>query len=364
MHRVYIFIYLILLWIFIDSIKENNLHVVILSAHEELNFEVSEVFVSVDEKKRKLASIHHTATHLLNASLREKLGSHISQKGSYLDEHNLRFDFYHHEKVKEEQIIEIEKSVNAWVQKNVLVEIETMPKKNALEIATTAVFEDKYEQDVRVVSIGKKDQFSIELCGGTHVVQTGEVGIFKIINETSVGSGIRRIEAVASEKALEFFHSQIETLNEVKSFFKNPKDLIAVLKKNEEERKTLVESHKLLAQELEEVYFNQLINKYASHSFNENAILLDFFESLPSFDILKGISKRLLNAKKSQVVCLGYRKSNHEYQYFLSKSKDSKFHCNHFVQDRLSKKVKLTGGGNENQSIIIVSKLLNVSDLN
>ncbi len=158
-----------------------------------------ETDASVDEAARRNTARNHSATHLLHAALREVLGSHVRQRGSLVAPDRLRFDFSHFEPVGPVARIEIERLVNAWILDNVEVRTETMPLDEALERGAIAFFDEKYDADVRVLAIG---DVSLELCGGTHVVRSGDIGVFKIMSESGIAAGVRRIEAVTGAGVL------------------------------------------------------------------------------------------------------------------------------------------------------------------
>ncbi len=165
-----------------------------------------EIKMSVEKEKRAAIAIHHSATHLVHAALREILGVHVQQKGSLVDENKLRFDFSHSKPLSSEEIIAIETIVNKEALKNLEVKTELMKLDDALKSGAMALFGEKYDDDVRVLTMGE-NSYSVELCGGTHVERTGDVGFFAITSQSSVASGIRRIEAVAGIKALEYINT-------------------------------------------------------------------------------------------------------------------------------------------------------------
>lgn len=205
----------------IDTKKENDL---IIQVAETLPVNISGLInARVDAGKRQHIAVHHSATHLLHAALREVLGTHVAQKGSLVNASQLRFDFSHFAKVTDEEISRIEALVNEKIRQNWDVVIREMPKEEAIAMGAMALFGEKYADLVRVVIIDPA--YSIELCGGTHVKATGEIGFLKIISESAVAAGVRRIEAVAGEAFSNWLTEQVGQLDAVRQAFKNPKEL-------------------------------------------------------------------------------------------------------------------------------------------
>ena len=161
------------------------------------------ISMSVERDKRKATAIHHSATHLMHAALKDVLGDHVQQKGSLVDENKLRFDFSHPDPLTDEQIKAVEEIVNREALNNIDVTTTLMKLDDAIASGAEALFGEKYDDEVRVLNMGE-DSYSVELCGGTHVDRTGDIGTFIIINQSSVASGIRRIEAIAGAKALDY----------------------------------------------------------------------------------------------------------------------------------------------------------------
>ncbi|MBJ11179.1 MAG: alanine--tRNA ligase [Flavobacteriales bacterium] len=200
----------------IDTKKENNL---IIHFAEELPSDPKAIFqAEVDVEKRSLTANNHSATHLLHETLREVLGEHVEQKGSLVNDKYLRFDFSHFSKVSNEELSEIEQKVNAKIRANyALNEHRNIPLLQAQEMGAMALFGEKYGDTVRAIQFGS----SIELCGGIHVAATGQIGLFKITSESAIAAGIRRIEAITSEKAIHFYNQQLETIQSLRELIKN-----------------------------------------------------------------------------------------------------------------------------------------------
>jgi len=180
---------------------------------------------SVDADKRQATAIHHSATHLLHAALRQVLGEHVAQKGSLVTYDKLRFDFSHLEAVKSDELEQIERIVNAQIRANTEVSTRLMNIDDAREAGALALFGEKYDDEVRVLTMGV-DNFSIELCGGTHAQRTGDIGLLKITSESGIAAGVRRIEAVVGAAALDFIAAEEKTLAKLASSFKTSSDKV------------------------------------------------------------------------------------------------------------------------------------------
>jgi len=206
----------------------------------------------IDAERRDATIRNHSATHLMQAALRNVLGAHVQQKGSLVDSEKLRFDFSHNEAVNAEQLFEIERIVNQEIRRNLATDAEVMPIADAKAKGAMALFGEKYGDEVRVISMG---DFSIELCGGVHVKRTGDIGAFKIVAETGIASGVRRIEAITGIAAVEYSNQQSIKINKLSSLLKASYD--------EVEGKLEQVLGKLKAQEKE---ISQLKSKMASQA--------------------------------------------------------------------------------------------------
>ena len=243
-----------------DTKKENNLIIHFVTQLPK-NIE-STVTANVDVVKRKQTAIHHSATHLLHAALRKVLGKHIAQQGSLVTSEKLRFDFSHFEKISSENLLKIEQIVNARVRENISVSTLILPKDEALKLGAMALFGEKYGEMVRVVEMDPA--FSIELCGGTHVKATGEIGFFKIVHESGIAAGVRRIEAVCGVAAENIIHEESNELESVKDILKNPaslKNAVQHLLSENSQQLKLIES--LQAKELNQIKID-LLNKFVA----------------------------------------------------------------------------------------------------
>lgn len=218
----------------IDTKRENNLAVHLVT---HLPKEVTAEFTAkIDIEKRIQCECNHTATHLLHEALRQVLGNHVEQKGSFVSPTSLRFDFSHFQKVTDEEIREVERLVNKQIRADLpLEEQRAVPIAEAKKMGAMALFGEKYGEEVRVVKYGS----SVELCGGTHIPSTGRIGSLRIIGESSIAAGVRRIEAVTAERAEDFINAQLDTMREIRSLLHNSPNVIQGLKKYIEENAEL-----------------------------------------------------------------------------------------------------------------------------
>ena len=202
------------------------------------------VTAAIDIEIRDRIRRNHSATHLLQAALQQILGNHVHQKGSLVNDSYLRFDFSHNQAITPEQITEIENLVNQQIRRNLIVDIELMPIQDAKDRGAMALFGEKYEDIVRVLTMG---DFSIELCGGTHVDRTGDIGLFKITSESSIASGVRRIEATTGQNAMDYIHHESHLLTQIGQLVKS--DKAALLSRIEQ----MLEQTKLLEKTIEQL---------------------------------------------------------------------------------------------------------------
>jgi alanyl-tRNA synthetase len=322
--------------------KENDL---IIHFADELPDDLNGEFTAtVDASNRRKIQRHHTATHLLQAALQQVLGKHIAQKGSLNNADTLRFDFSHFAKVTDEEIAQVEKIVNQKIRKNIRIVIKEMPKDEAVKLGAMALFGEKYGDTVRVVIVDPA--FSIELCGGTHVGSTGELGIFKITSESAIAAGVRRIEAVAGCKAEAYINNELQTLQQIKETFKNPKDLNASIQKLQDENAALKKHlDHLEARQLVGIR-NELLKK--DEIINQVTFIGDIIE-VSNPDALKKLCVELKNKLNDYMVCLC---ANIDGKPFVAigmsetVAKAKNLDASKIIKEHIAPLIKGGGGGN------------------
>lgn len=255
---------------------------------DKLPVNISSTFMAVVNKEnRQKVEANHSATHLLHYALREVLGTHVEQKGSMVDKDKLRFDFSHFSKMSEEEIKEVEKRVNSVIRENIIAnDRRDVPIEKAKSLGAIALFGEKYGDKVRVIQFGD----SIELCGGTHVKATGNIGMFKIVSESAVAAGVRRIEAVTGNKVEEYMYEFIDTIEEIRNQLQQPNIKIAIQKLINEN-----ESLKASIEEFQKEKTNSLFEELKKQIENINGI--NYIElNIPiGADIIKDIAYRFKN---------------------------------------------------------------------
>jgi len=283
----------------INTLKENNLTVHITPS---LPDNLTAIFTAkVNEEKRIATQNNHTATHLLHFALRKVLGTHVEQKGSMVSFDRFRFDFSHFAKVEEGQLREVESIVNELVRANIpLCAFSDIPMEEALEMGAMALFGEKYGDKVRVIKFGD----SVELCGGTHTCATGNIGYVRLLSESAIAAGVRRIEAISGKYAEEFVNQIFHILEDMKQFLHSPNIAQALQKLIDENEKFRKELEEFAAERVQ--HYMEAIDKQIEQK-NGYQIIFHLTDIVP--DILKHAAYRIRNYKEKLLVVLG---STHE----------------------------------------------------
>ena len=324
-----------------DTKKESEL---IVHYADKLPESLAGVFHAVvDKSKRSRTTSNHSATHLLHAALRQVLGKHVEQKGSLVNEKILRFDFSHFAAMTPEEISKVETIVNQKIRENIhLDEKRNVPIEQAKSFGAMALFGEKYGEFVRVITFDPT--FSVELCGGTHASATGTIGLLKLITESSVAAGVRRIEAVTGEGAEHYVNEQLALLSEVKTILKNPKDLT-------ESAQSLVEEKHALEKKLEVLYQQQanvMKDELAGKAVKQNGITyIAERVNVPNADVLKNIAYALRNQFDDLLLVLAADVDGKPQVTVMIGEKlaaTNKFHAGNLVKE-LAKEIDGGGGG-------------------
>jgi len=301
----------------------------------------------VDEEKRSLTTRNHSATHILHYSLRKILGEHVEQRGSYVGSDYLRFDFSHFQKIEKETLLELETEINRFIVEGVyLNEERDVPIDIAKSKGAIGLFGEKYGDKVRVIQftntnrdrIYKQYINSVELCGGTHVSNTSEIGLFKIISESSIASGVRRIEAVTSIAAIQLFNEKINILNNVQILLRNSDNIVASIKKIINENKELNE----LAKDVKKQKLDDLVNDLEKK-----------ISDLNNFKVL--VSEVLVDASQMKDICFYFiKKYNNAFLALITRKGDKVI-----LNIALSKELVEHKSLNANQIVNQVGKHIN-----
>ncbi len=324
----------------LDTVKENELIIHITPAIFEDPGQI--VTAQINLVKRTLTENNHSATHLLHAALRRVLGTHVEQKGSSVDENRLRFDFTHFAKMTKEEISRVEAIVNEKIRENIRIKEErSVPIEKAKAMGAMALFGEKYGDQVRVIAFNP--EFSVELCGGTHVPATGQIGMFKIISEGAIAAGTRRIEAITAGKAEEYWNSRDALLEELSESLKHPKDLLKSLKNIQEENQEL----KLQVTELGKLKIHQLKENIISRVEVINGI--NFLAEKVNLDAesLKDLAHELNHAIPDLFLLLASESEGKAALTVMladSLVKEKKLHAGNIIRE-LAKEIQGGGGG-------------------
>lgn len=294
--------------------------------------------VKVDAELRKNTAIHHTSTHLLQAALREVLGLHVKQSGSYVGPDKLRFDFTHFKPISRDELDEVEALINKKIRENIPVTIEENPYEDAIKKGAMAIFAEKYSDKVRVVTM---DDFSMELCGGTHLNYTGEAGYFKIINESSIAAGIRRIEAVAGEACDSYLRNSEKILNSLEDQFKqkreNLPDFLLNLTRNIKENK----KDKSRSKERSKIDIDNILD--SGFISNNVSFFINFIKD-GDISTLRSISDTIINRDGGLAVMCTNSNGKSRIVVSVSKNLTKKINASRLIKE-ISSSVRGSGGG-------------------
>ncbi len=321
-----------------DTQKEHNL---IIHYTQKLPKNLETKFQAVvNSRKRQLTACNHSATHLLHFALRQVLGTHVEQKGSLVDSKHLRFDFTHFQKLTDEEITKVEHLVNHLIRSNLqLEEFRNLPLKKAKEMGAMALFGEKYGDTVRVIRFGD----SIELCGGTHVKATGEIGMLKIMSETGVSAGIRRIEAITALELENYITNIEQQVRIVKNMLKAQKNIVPKVEK-------LIEQNKKLGKEIENLQKEKI--KFLKADLKNNLRQINGINfiaekiDVPSADLLKQISFELRGEIDNMCLILGSEINGKAMLSVMISNKlvEKGLNANTIIKE-IAKEIKGGGGG-------------------
>ncbi|MBM3445934.1 MAG: alanine--tRNA ligase [Bacteroidetes bacterium] len=331
----------------LNTKKENDL---IIHTIDTLPAEIQpSVTASVDMDRRKEITKHHTLTHLLHAALRATLGSHVAQKGSLVNEQGMRFDFSHFAKMTEQEMEQVTSIVNQKIRANIPVVIREMPKEEAMKLGAMALFGEKYGDAVRVVTIDPN--FSIELCGGTHVGSTGELGYCMITSESSVAAGVRRIEAVCSNAAEQYIKEQQQLLKHISASLKHPKDLIRTLEMQSDELSSLKRQLEAADAKLLGYVSNELMHQFESI---KEIQFLGTLVDVSSVDALKKLCNELRCYNDHAFVTIGAvidGKPAVAVGIADALQQSSRLDANALIKNEVAKWIKGGGGGQKTLAV-------------
>ena len=301
--------------------KDNNLTIHLSQTFSHPDDAI--VLAKVTESDRQLTTNNHSATHLMHAALREVLGSHVEQKGSLVDPKRLRFDFSHFSKLTDEEILKVEQIVNHKIRENISIEIfNDIAIEEAKDMGAMALFGEKYGDKVRVIQFD--ENFSTELCGGTHVSSTGQIGLFKIISEGAIASGVRRIEAITANQAEFYYREKEQSLSQISEMLKHPKNIELAV------QKLIDENHKL----------SKLINGFKQEKVA--SLKSDLIKDVKQISDINLISKKVdLDMGEIRDLSFSINKEVKNMVLLLACEKDGKANLSLMISENLVKEKEL-----------------------
>jgi alanyl-tRNA synthetase len=293
--------------------------------------------MSVEKDKRSAIAIHHSSTHLVHAALREVLGDHVQQKGSLVDENKLRFDFSHSKPLSKEEISKIEDIVNKETLSNLEVQTELMKIDDALKSGAMALFGEKYDDEVRVLTMGN-NSYSVELCGGTHVSRTGDIGHFIITNQSNVASGIRRIEALAGFQSIEYINNVRETNSSLQS-------LLNVSSEDMHEKiLSLIEENKALKKKSSNKNSAKTVLLSETHDVKDWQLIVEQVEISDTKDLRSLVDEKKKINDKACIVILNHQKNKVAFVCGVTANLTETISAKDVI-NQLSKTIDGKGGG-------------------
>ena len=293
--------------------------------------------MSVEKDKRSAIAIHHSSTHLVHAALREVLGDHVQQKGSLVDENKLRFDFSHSKPLSKEEISKIEDIVNKETLSNLEVQTELMKIDDALKSGAMALFGEKYDDEVRVLTMGN-NSYSVELCGGTHVSRTGDIGHFIITNQSNVASGIRRIEALAGFQSIEYINNVRETNSSLQS-------LLNVSSEDMHEKiLSLIEENKALKKKSSNKNSAKTVLLSETHDVKDWQLIVEQVEIRDTKDLRSLVDEKKKINDKACIVILNHQKNKVAFVCGVTANLTETISAKDVI-NQLSKTIDGKGGG-------------------
>jgi alanyl-tRNA synthetase len=309
------------------------------------------VITKFDENRRRRMAANHSSTHLLHYYLRTTLGDHVQQRGSSVTDKGFRFDFTHNKPINDKQINEIESLINNEIFISTQTQTKYSQYDNAIKSGALAFFDEKYDDEVRVVNIG---QSSIELCGGTHVSNTSEIGVLKIVNQSSVANGVRRIECVTGPSVLEYINKNLNVLdnicNEFQATSENVLNKVNILK---DEIKSLKKKNTIYSKD----YLSNLSEKFIENkTLNNSTYIVEHFDNLDAGEIklLSDIIKSRIN--KCIIFLIVVSKSNTTCYISVSKNIISSYNAKN-LSKAINEKFSGKGGGSETFATSILTKI-------
>ena len=298
------------------------------------------VTMKVDESTRRATEAHHSGTHVLNAALKMTLGDHVKQSGSLVTPERLRFDFTHFSRIGDDELDQIETLANDFIRRNCEVNTTLMAKEDAIQTGAAAVFDEKYGDTVRVVKMG---DFSMELCGGTHVTRTGDIGALKVVGESAVAAGVRRIEALTGKEAIKYFKSVEGELKKAAGLLKaSPMELAERIEKMQHHQRELEKEIEALKGKLAAKDSDEIINRVRDI---KGVKVLATLVDAPDVKTLRDFGDKLRDKIKSGVVLLGSKVDNKAMLLcMVTKDLTAKYHAGNIIK-AIAPIVGGSGGG-------------------